>query len=504
MTNTNALNSFKFVPVTHSLSPAGRGQREGEAMCAVSKVAITSVILFLTVSCATFHPKPISPAKTAFIFESRTLDNPDLRGFIELNLRHEIKLWPPASWDFATLTLTAFYYSPDLDVARAKWETARAGVITAGQRPNPSVTFVPEYATHSPAGVSPWILGSILDIPIETAGKRGYRIAQAEHLSKAARFDIASVGWHVRSRLRSSLLNLYTAVQTESVLKEQLVVQEEIVRSLEKRLAYGEISRPVLTQARISLDKTRLSVDEAKKQIAQDRVRLAEAVGLPEDALNGVDISFDFLKEFPNELPSQEVQKQALLNRPDILSALSGYEATQSALQLEIAKQYPNIVIGPGYKYDQGENKWSIGISLSLPILNQNQGPIAEAEARRKEAAARFFGLQARVIGEINRALAGYSESLQKLKTADFLFSAQKSQEQSTQARFRSGEVDRLALLSAQLELESTALFRLKVAYDAQQALGLLEDAVWRPLGLSERSLAAPEYIQREEKERAR
>ncbi len=468
------------------------------------RTVLALAAFFLAVSCATFHSKPISPAQTASTFESRTLDNLDLRRFMESNFDHAIKSWPPRLWDFTALTLAAFYYSPDLDVARAKWETARAGVITAGQRPNPSVTFAPEYATRSPAGVSPWILGSILDIPIETAGKRGYRIAQAGHLSTATRLDIGSVGWLVRSRLRSSLLNLYTAMQTVSTLKGQLAVQEEIVRLLERRLASGDISTPLLTQARISLDKTKLSVNEAEKQIAQDRVKFAEAIGLPVDALNGVDISFDFLTELPNELPSQEVQKQALLNRPDILSALSTYEATQSALQLEIAKQYPNIVIGPGYKYDQGENKWSVGISFSLPILNQNQGPIAEAEARRKEAAGRFFDLQARVIGEINRALANYSGALQKLATAESLFTTQKQQGRSTQARVKSGEADRLALLSAQLELDSIALLRLKAAYETQQALGLLEDAIGRPLGPSEQALVIPENIETKEKGNAK
>ncbi len=468
------------------------------------KPILLGIVLILVSGCATFHSRPISPGQTTLTYESRTLDNPQLKEFLEKNLSHEIIPWPPKSWDFNLLALAALYYHPDLDVARAKWGVAQAAVITAGQWPNPRITVTPEYATHSPAGVSPWILGSVLDIPIETAGKRGYRIAHAEHLSKAARLDIASVGWHVRSRLRSSLVDLYIAMQTESVLKDQLVVQEEIARSLEKRLAYGEISRLVLTQARISLDKARLSVDEAEKQIFQDRMTLAETIGLPVDALEGVDLSFDFLKVFPNKLPSREVQKQALLNRPDILSALSQYEATQAALQLEIAKQYPNIVIGPGYKYDQGENKWSIGISLSLPIFNQNQGPIAEAEARRKEAGARFFELQARAIGKVNRALADYSGALQKLKTAEFLFSAQKKQEQSAQARFKSGEADRLALLSSRLELDSTALLRLKAVYGAQQAFGLLQDAVWRPLGPFERSLAVPEHIQREEKGRAR
>jgi outer membrane protein TolC len=66
---------------------------------------------------------------------------------------------------------------------------------------------------------------------------------------------------------------------------------------------------------------------------------------------------------------------------------LAEYNASQSALQLEIAKQYPDIHLNPGYEFDQGDNKWSPGLTVTLPILNQNKGPIAEAEAKRTEAA---------------------------------------------------------------------------------------------------------------------
>ena len=93
-------------------------------------------------------------------------------------------------------------------------------------------------------------------------------------------------------------------------------------------------------------------------------------------------------------------------NRPDILASLSEYAAAQSAVQLEIAKQYPDVHLGPGYEYDQGQNKWALGLSVELPVRNRNQGPIAEAQAKREEAAARFIDLQARVIAEIDRALA--------------------------------------------------------------------------------------------------
>jgi len=47
-------------------------------------------------------------------------------------------------------------------------------------------------------------------------------------------------------------------------------------------------------------------------------------------------------------------RRQALQGRADVLAALSDYAASESALQLEVAKQYPDVHLNTGYEYDQG------------------------------------------------------------------------------------------------------------------------------------------------------
>jgi cobalt-zinc-cadmium efflux system outer membrane protein len=456
------------------------------------------IILAFMMGCATYHPKPISSAQTALSFESRTLDDANLKEFLQRNLHHEITSWPQRLWDFPALTLVAFYYHPDLDVVRAKSGVAQAGVITAGQRPNPSAGLIPQYNINAAHGVSPWILNFSFDIPIETAGKRGYRIAQAKHISEAARLSVGTVAWQIRSRVRTSLLNLYAADQAEILLKKQLAIQEDLVELMERRLVVGDVSRPDVTQAHLALDQIRLSLTEAKKQRVEARVRIADALGLPVEALKEIEISLAFLEKLPEELPSSETSRQALLNRADILSALTDYAASQSALQLQIAKQYPDIHLGPGYEFDQGQNKWAIGVSVTLPVFNQNQGPIAEAEARRKQAEARFRALQIQIIGEIDSTQAGYRAALKELEVADSLVLNKESQQQSIQAMFKVGEADRLALLSAKRELVSSLLSRLNTLVKTQQSLGLLEDALQYPLDSSGPFPVVPEKNPRE------
>src|SRR5690348_11686987 len=95
---------------------------------------ISIVLVFALAGCVRFQPKPISSSKAVSDFEARTLNDEALRRFLETN--HIASEWPRRSWDLNSLTMAAFYFNPELDVARAKWHGAGAAVLTAGERPN--------------------------------------------------------------------------------------------------------------------------------------------------------------------------------------------------------------------------------------------------------------------------------------------------------------------------------------------------------------------------------
>jgi len=451
--------------------------RSRSKVCALGMLGL----VLLWAGCARFQSQSLSSRDRADLFEARTLTNDGLRAFFQTNgVTGE---WPRSTWDIRALTLTAFYYHPELDVARAKWAAATAGKITAAERPNPNLNFNPAFdsTTHIP---SPWIFTSALDVPIETAGKRGYRIAQASQLSEAAQLNIVTVAWQVHSRVRRSLLDFYTAQETETLLKQQQSLQTDNLRILEQQKGAGAISAFELTQARLAADATRLAFYDAERQRTESKIQLADAVGVPSSALEGAQLSFSDLLELRGEILVKEAQRQALLSRPDILGALAEYAASQSALQLEIAKQYPDVHLNPGYEFDQGDNKWSIGFSLTLPVLNQNQGAIAEARARRTEAAAKFIGLQAQVIGEIERAAAVYKLALQKKAETDAMGANLEKQEKTAQGMLDAGEISRSDLVALRLQLSAAALARLDALAKSRQALAQLEDALQSPLSL--------------------
>jgi len=266
------------------------------------------------------------------------------------------------------------------------------------------------------------------------------------------------------------------------LLEEQLSTQERILKLLEQRVAVGAISRPELTAARIAMNKTRLDFGDAKSKRAEARVRLAESLGLSAPALNDVQVIFDLHGRTADDLTSADARGLALRGRSDILAALAEYAAAEAELRLQIAKQIPDVHLNPGYQFDQGDNKWTLGITFELPVLNRNQGPIAEAEARREEAAARFTELQMRIIGEIDRAIAAYRSAQEQLAAGDSLLDAERQQQQSVEAQVKAGAADPLDLVSAQLELGAATLARLDEQTRLQQSVGALEDALQRPI----------------------
>ena len=440
----------------------------------------------LLAGCATFHPQPVSPEETAANFDARSLADEQLRAFLETN--HVTGNWPRDSWDLNALTLAAFYYQPALAEARAQWAAVEATKITVGERPNPSVGFTPTYDSTAPP---PWILGLTWDIPIETAGKRGRRIEQAEHLTEAAKWDFVGMAWKTRSNVRAALLALYTARETESLLARQEAAQTNVVRLLEGQLAAGAVSSYEVTQARVTLTTTRLAKMDADSQFAQGRVQLAGALGLRLRALDGLNLSFDGLDQFPQNLTAPEVRRDAILNRADVRGALADYAASQSALQLEIARQYPDLHLGPGYELDQTDNKWSLGVSLDLPILNHNQGPVAEAMANRAATAAHFLTVQTTAITEIDSALAGYDAALKKAATVRTLLDDMRKQLDSIHAQAQAGAVEPLTLANAEVEYATGTQSQLDALVKAQQALGQLEDAVQSPLTLAPDTISA-------------
>ncbi|MCJ1886533.1 TolC family protein [Pseudomonas sp. LA21] len=439
-------------------------------------------VLALLASCATYHAEPLAPDRMLAAYEARNLNDPHLRQYIATHSDRSDTGWTPD-----TLTLAAFYYSTELDAARARYSASQAAIESAGERPNPTLSLPTQYTA---ATSKPWTYGLALDIPIETAGKRGYRVAQAQQLSSAAQLAIGQAAWQVRSQLRTALLDLFASHQREDLLQRQVTLQQELLAMTEQRARLGEMAPTEANQQRMALMRTENDLAAAHQSGLDARSRAAAAIGIPLPALEAISPDFSQFERAAPAIPADSVRRAAILNRTDLRAALDDYEASQSALQLEIARQYPNLSLGLGYSFDQGQDKYSLtpGV-VNLPLFNHNQGAIAQAEAQRKEAAIKVEALQEQAINAGAAALRNYDAARHRLSLLDRLAANQSAAREADQRAFASGEMDRLALRQADLAASLDALSRLDARVQMQQALLQLENALQRPLQDNHRPL---------------
>jgi outer membrane protein TolC len=248
-------------------------------------------------------------------------------------------------------------------------------------------------------------------------------------------------------------------------------------------LAAGEIARTELVTAEMALNQARMDWGNARAAQEQARADLAQALGVDRRALPEKLTVADKLVN-AEALTRPEARARALQGRADIRGALADYAAAEADLDLQVAKQYPDLHLGPGYAWNNGnagDSQWSLGATLELPILDQNQGPIAEARARRELAAAKFLALQAQIIGQIEHATAAWRAARQQLTTAQTLRAQTREQEAKVAEQMQAGAADAADVAAARLESIGVELAELDAAGQVATAVAALEDALQQP-----------------------
>jgi len=277
------------------------------------------------------------------------------------------------------------------------------------------------------------------------------------------------------------------------MLGREVAFQDQIIELLVRQLDAGVVTPFEVTQARLAAANTRLAADQASFQRSLAGAALADALGLSPQAFASLAPFVDAGDFSGIQVPDENVRRQALVSRTDVLAALSDYEASQAALQLEIARQYPDIQLGPGYQLDQTDNKWTvIGLNVTLPVFSRNQGPIAETEAQREQAAARLLSVQATALRQVSEAVGTLGAARRKVATAQSLVTTARQQEQRARARYELGDISRQEAVTTQLETVADEIALSDAQLQADQAAGTLEDAIQSPLGFEKIVLRNP------------
>jgi len=449
----------------------------------MSKVALLSLLCLGITACGfqEYIAKPIDTAALGQKIAARRADNEQFHQYLVNNGYPAARL-PIQQWALDDLIHCALFFNPSLDIARAQWRSAEAAKLTAAEMRLPTIGGQYAKSNNASEEISPHAYGLSIEIPIETANKRNIRIESAQHLSEAAKLRIAQAAWQLRNDVAKTFNEYQANRQQIKLLSKEQSYRQDVVAIYQKRIDLGESSSIELSKAKLQLQTLNTELESKQRNHLVLLSGLANSLGLPLAQVEQMQIADTAdTKLLTTPLPD-DLQSRALLNRLDIRIALERYAVAEAKLKLEIAKQYPDIVISPGYAYEFGDKIWSLGLSSLMTILTKNKLAIAEATQLREVEARQFEALQTNVIAEVNVANARLTQAVQLLDNQKNLYQQQQANTRRMDSRLRAGEIDRLELSYAKLE-EVLAEQHIAMAnFQLTASVNDLENAIQSPL----------------------
>lgn len=223
----------------------------------------------------------------------------------------------------------------------------------------------------------------------------------------------------------------------------------------------GNASALELSQARTSLDSTKVSLAAYQRRVDSDRNALALLIGrpLPHDVISDAQIESNLLAEIPPGLPSQLLQR-----RPDILQAEHMLRAANANIGAARAALFPSVALTANAGtasselsglFESGSGSWMISPSLSLPIFNNGalRARVDVAEIQQKIRVARYENAIQVAFQEVVDGLVARETYGRQLDSQQELLKSTQHYYDLAERRYRSGVDSYLTLLDAQRQL---------------------------------------------------
>ncbi len=223
----------------------------------------------------------------------------------------------------------------------------------------------------------------------------------------------------------------------------------------------GNASALDLSQARTSLDSTKVSLAVYQRQVASDRNALALLIGHPlqQEVMSDASLENTLLAEIPSGLPSQLLQR-----RPDILQAEHMLRAANANIGAARAALFPSVALTSNAGtasselsglFESGSGTWMIAPSLNLPIFNSGalQARVDVAEIEQKIRVARYEHAIQVAFQEVVDGLVARQTYGRQLHSQQELLKSTQRYYDLAERRYRSGVDSYLTLLDAQRQL---------------------------------------------------
>ena len=345
--------------------------------------------------------------------------------------------------------------NPTLLQASMKVKAARGRYLQAGLYPNPAIGYAgADMGLEHTSGQQ----GGTVSQEIVTFGK--LRLAQA---TVAYEIEQADCAWQAQQRrvfndVRAGYYAVLLANKTVDANEQLVRIGEKGVQVTEKLRAAKEVSQADVYQARIEADAAKLSLKEAGYQSQAAWRRLSAVLGRPDL------VPHPLIGDVETGLPEftwEDTLIRLLTESPEVALAQAGVQRARRKVALQWANRMPNVQIGAGVKHDETVRMTlaDAQVSLSLPLINRNQGNIAAAQAELVAAAREVERVELDLRNRLAETFRQYANARQQVKVySESILPNAKASLELISTGYREGEFGYLKLLTAQRTYFSVTL----------------------------------------------
>ena len=351
-----------------------------------------------------------------------------------------------------------------LKAARTTIQQNEAQEITANLRPNPVLTLDAQFLPiFRPSEFSADYINTTaqfdagLSYLFERGKKRQHRLQAAEDATAETKATVTDNERTLTFNVASQFLTTQLAESTLDLALQDMKSFQNTVDISESRYKAGDISE--VDYLKIKLQLLQFQSDVAMAQLAKTQalVGLRQLLGyqtVPED----FDVTGDFdYKGVTMKL--EDLQAQALNNRPDYRAAVLGVAAAKSQYELAKANGKVDVTGTANYDHVSDTSAASFFGSLQIPIFNRNQGEIARTNYAINQAQELQLAASDQVLSDVLNAYEGVRENDQiiAMYRGGYLDASQKTRD-ITEYSYKRGAASLLDFLDAERSYRATQL----------------------------------------------
>jgi cobalt-zinc-cadmium efflux system outer membrane protein len=342
-------------------------------------------------------------------------------------------------------------HNPELKSFSWQVRASEARTLQASLLPNPEIEV--EVEEVGGTGARSGFDGSETTIQLGQLIELGGKVEKRERVASLEN-ELAGWGYEAKrldvlTKVTHAFIGVLASRQRLMLADELVQLSEEILYAVNLRVEAGKDSPVEKTKAQLVLSNARVEQKKAKQRLNTARKRLTALWGNNWPVFQEAVGQLDLISPFPSETKLSSF----LAQNPELARWAVEMERQRAILELEKANSIvdPRLSGGVQYLNEDNDTAFVFGLSVPIPIFNQNQGKILEARYNILKAQNQQEAAEASLHVGLTEAYQALSISfIEATDLKEEILPGAQSALDATREGYSQGKFDYLMVLDAQ------------------------------------------------------